>query len=195
MIVEFGFEVPQLNAEACDRIVIGHLRKQAGHNVNLFSDVAVIGRSRGRSHTFSPHFQKSGGRDAPILLAMYLSVHETISGLLLWFYLTLFAGHCQGIYGKFPEFSQSFYRPKFDHMVYFLSFYERLILHFCTLPQYHNHALLTCTHRDVLTSDKVHKKIMCSLTILSLDFCPARMYTILVNNKQSPPARRDLTVS
>lgn len=41
-------------------------------------------------------------------------------------------------------------------------------------------------------SVNVHKKIPFYLTKLGLDFYVIRMYTILVNNKQTPPARRDL---
>lgn len=73
VISQFGFQVPQLDTDSGDRIMIGHLRKQAGHDVNLFSQVTVVGLSRSRSHMYSPHFQRSGGRDAP-LLAMYLCV-------------------------------------------------------------------------------------------------------------------------
>lgn len=66
VVSQFGFQVPQLNADSGDRIMIGHLRKQAGHDVNLFSQVAVVGRSRSRSHMYSPRFQRSGGRFCPI---------------------------------------------------------------------------------------------------------------------------------
>jgi len=48
-------------------------------------------------------------------------------GFLVWLYITLLPVHCQGIYHKFPEFSQLTYTPRCAHFVYFLSFYGRLV--------------------------------------------------------------------
>ena len=48
--LQLSLKMPNLDTETSDGVMIGHLRKQAGHNVNLLSDVAVIGRIRGWSH-------------------------------------------------------------------------------------------------------------------------------------------------
>lgn len=62
----------------------------------------------------------------------------------------------------------------------------------------HYHAIRSPCVRSLLSGSSasplsnMHKKIPFYLTKLGLDFYAIRMYTILVNNKQTPPARRDL---